>query len=128
MRSYGLFLMAIGLVGCGDRGDHGAGDAAVARAPSRGGEVWEADKASDRRAAPATLVAFVNGLHTIVLDGHDVYAGTTRLHASDDSAGTLAVPLSNGLTARLLPAGDAMELRFSSGESVALRKQTRRSK
>ena len=77
MRSFVLVLIAIGLVGCGNRGNHGAGEAAVARAPSRGGEVWETDKASDPRAAPATLVAFVNGLHTIVLDGHDVYAGTT---------------------------------------------------
>jgi 2-methylcitrate dehydratase PrpD len=125
MRSFGLFVMAVGLVGCGE---HRAGESAVARAPSHGGEVWETDKADDRRAAPATLVAFVNGLHTIVLDGHDVYAGSTRLHASDDSAGALAVPLSNGLSARLLQSGDTMELSFSSGESVALRKQTRRSK
>lgn len=125
MRSFGLFVLAAGLAGCGD---HRAGDAAVARAPSHGGQVWETDKASDRRAAPATLVAFVNGLHTIVLDGHDVYAGTTRLRASDDSAGALAVPLANGLSARLVSSGDAMELRFSSGESVPLRKQTRREK
>ena len=125
MRSFGLFMMAVGLAGCGE---HRADEASVARAPSRGGEVWETDKASDRRAAPGTLVAFVNGLHTLVLDGHDVYAGTTRLHASDDSAGALAVPLSNGLSARLLSAGDAMELRFSSGETVALRKQTRSGK
>lgn len=125
MRSFGLFVLAVGLAGCGE---HGAGDAAVTRPPSRGGQVWETDKASDRRVAPATLVAFVNGLHTIVLDGHDVYAGNTRLHASDDSAGALAVPLANGLSARLVSSGDAMELRFSSGESVPLRKQTRREK
>ena len=125
MRSFWLLLLAVGRAACGE---HRASDASVARAPSRGGEVWEADKAGDRRAAPGTLVAFVNGLHTIVLDGHDVYAGTTKLHASDDSAGALSVPLSNGLTARLLPAGDGMELRFSTGESVALRKQARRGK
>jgi hypothetical protein len=125
MRSYGFFLIAAGLAACGDRQ---GGDVSVARAPSRSGQVWEADNAGDSRSASGTVVAFVNGLHTIVLDGHDVYAGTTRLSATTDSAGALAVSLSNGMSARLVPAGDAMEVRFSSGESVALRKQPRRAK
>ena len=120
-----MWLLAIGVAGCGSRGDATAG---AARAPSRSGDVWETDKVADRKAAPATVLAFVNGLHTMVLDGSDVYAGTTRLTTTADTAGGRVVALANGLSARLVPAGDAMELRFTSGESIPLRKQTRKGK
>jgi hypothetical protein len=125
MWRHGLFLMAVGLTACGD---HRGGDAAVARTPSHSGDVWETDQAGERRAAPATVLAFVNGLHTVVVDGNDVYAGTTRLSSTADSAGGRELSLANGLSAHLVPSGDGMELRFSSGESVPLRKQTRRGK
>lgn len=125
MRKHWVWMLAIAVVGCGKHGDSGA---SVAAAPSHAGDVWEADKASDRKAAPATVIAFVNGLHTVVVDGNDVYAGTTRLETKEVSAGGRAVMLSNGLAASLVPAGDGMELRFSSGERVAMRKQVRRGK
>ena len=125
MRRHWIWVLAIGIVGCGKHGDAGA---AVAKAPSHSGDVWETDMASDRKEAPATVLAFVNGLHTVVLDGSDVYAGTTRFNTSADTAGGRVVALANGLTARIDPSGDAMELRFSSGERVPLRKQARKGK
>jgi hypothetical protein len=125
MRRLSLFLLAIGVAGCGKHGDAGE---AVAKAPSHSGDVWETDKASDRKEAPATVLAFVNGLHTVVLDGSDIYAGTTRFGTSADTGGGRVVALSNGLSARIIPAGDALELRFSTGESVPLRKQSRKGK
>src|SRR5665213_2957307 len=125
MRKQWVWLLAIGAAGCGKHGD---ATAEAARAPSRSGDVWETENAADRKAAPATVLAFVNGLHTMVLDGSDVYAGTTRLSTTTDTAGGRVVALSNGLSARLVPAGDAMELRFASGESISMRKQTRKGK
>ena len=125
MRRYGWILMALGVIGCGK---HSGGDATVAKAPRSAGDVWETDNAADRQSAPATVLAFVNGLHAMVVDGKDVYAGTTRLSTTADSAGGRLVVLGNGLTAQLTPAGDGMELRFSSGERVPLRKQVRRGK
>jgi hypothetical protein len=117
-----LIPMAIGLAGCGKHGDSGA---EIARAPSHSGDVWETDRTTDRKAAPATVLAFVNGQHVMVLDGNDVYAGTTRLSTTADSAGGRKVKLSNGLDARLVPAGEGLELRFASGESVPMRRQKR---
>jgi hypothetical protein len=125
MRRHWVWMLAIGIVACGKNADAGG---SVAKAPSHSGDVWEADKVSERKEAPATVIAFVNGLHTVVLDGSDVYAGSTRYSTSEDTAGGRDVALSNGLSARIFAAGDAMELRFSSGESVPLRKQTRRGK
>jgi hypothetical protein len=126
MRRHYLFLIALGVAGCGKGGD---ATAEAARAPSRSGDVWETDKAADRKAAPATVIAFVNGLHTMVVDGDDIYAGTTRLSTTKDSTGDArVVTLSNGLAARLIRAGDGLELRFTSGESIPMRKQTRRGK
>lgn len=121
MRKHVLILLAVVLAGCGKHGDAGT---EVARAPSHSGDVWEADQLDDRQSAPATVIAFVNGLHVVVLDGSDVYAGTTRLSTRSDSGGR-ALSLSNGLGARITPAGDAMELRFTSGERMTMRKQKR---
>jgi hypothetical protein len=125
MRRHWVWMLAIGAIACGKHGDSGA---SVAAAPSHAGDVWEADKASDRKTAPATVIAFVNGLHTVVVDGNDVYSGTTRLSTTEDSAGGRTVKLANGLAASFDPAGDGMELRFSSGEKVPMRKQQRRTK
>jgi hypothetical protein len=125
MRNHWMVLVALGVAACGKRSDAGT---EVARAPSRSGDVWETDKTGDRKDAPATVLAFVNGLHTLVLDGSDVYAGNTRLSTTKDTAGGRMLALSNGLAATLVPAGDGLELRFTSGEHVAMRKQTRRGK
>jgi len=121
MRIHVLMFIAIVVAGCGRNGDGGK---EVARTPSHAGDVWEADKLEDAAAAPATVIAFVNGLHVVVLDGSDVYAGTTRLSTTSESGGR-ALTLSNGLGAHIVPAGDAMELRFSSGERMTMRKQKR---
>jgi len=119
IRTMPLFLAATALAACGHKDDATQATAA----PSRAGQVWEADHAEDRANAPATLVAFVNGLHVVVLDGDDAYAGMTRLHATSGADGKRTIPLANGLGAELVPVGDVMELRFSSGESLPLRKQ-----
>lgn len=115
-------ILAVGAVGCGRHGD---ATAEVARAPSHSGDVWETDRTDDRATAPAAVLAFVNGLHVMVLDGSDVYAGTTRLSTTSDSAGRM-VTLANGLGAHIAPTSDGMELRFTSGERVPLRRQQKR--
>jgi hypothetical protein len=71
--------------------------------------------------APAALMGFVHGLHTIVLDGDEVLAGMRRLEASGDANGVRALALGGDLTAEIVPAADGFELRFSTGESVRLR-------
>lgn len=103
----------------------GHSDAAphAAAAPSRAGTVWELDRAGDRSVAAASLLAFVNGLDVMVVDGNDLYTGTThRTAATANDVRTVQLP--NGLSAALVPNGDALELRFSSGDSVPLRKRT----
>jgi hypothetical protein len=47
----------------------------------------------------------------------------TRLEAAKGPDGNQTLTLANGLTADLIRAGEAVELRFSSGELVALRKR-----
>jgi len=117
--SRAALLLTMAAVACG----RGGAAASVETPPSRAGQVWEADRAEDRANAPATMLAFVNGLHVMVLDGDDAYAGMTRLHAAPTADGKRAIPLANGLGAELVPVGEVMELRFSSGESLPLRRQ-----
>lgn len=114
---------AAALIGCGQSGDAGP---AIARAPARVGQVWETDRAADRAAAPAALLAFVNGVHVMVLDGNEAFAGMTRLTAERGADGGRTLKLSNGLDARLVPAGETIELRFSSGETIPMRKRDNR--
>jgi|GEM_PF-1853137 len=116
-----LVLSVAALGGCG-RDDGSRSE--VARVPKSAGVVWELDSAASRSAAPAALIAYVNGLHVLVIDGGDVYAGMTRLKAVSAPGGAWELRLSDGLTARLTPAGDAMELAFSSGERIGMRKRS----
>jgi hypothetical protein len=109
---------ALLLAACG-----GGESASVARAPARSGDVWELDRAEDRATAQAALLAYVNGLHVMVLDGNTAYAGMTRLEAAKGTDGNQTLTLANGLKAELVRAGEAVELRFSSGELVPLRKR-----
>lgn len=113
-------LAAASLPGC-----RGSGDASqsVASVPSRSGDVWEADSTASRAAAPATLLAFVNGVHVVLLDGADAYAGTQALESSAGEGTTRTLHVADGLTAQLVPVGDALDMRFSSGEHVLLRKR-----
>ncbi len=108
-------------LGCGGSGGPN-GDAA--RAPARAGEVWEVDRPDDRAGAPAALLAYVSGLHLMVLDGDQAFAGMTRLAARAKPGGGRTLQLSPSLEAELAPTVDGLELRFSSGETVPMRKKT----
>ncbi len=114
-------VVAILLAGCG--GGDGASGSEAARAPSRAGAVWEVDSATSRAAAPAVLLAYVNGLHVVVVDGGDIYTGMTRRKAASTPDGGWELQLGNGLTAELRPDGDAMQLAFSSGEKIGMHKR-----
>lgn len=105
---------------CG-RADGGEG--ATARAPSRAGEVWELDGGADRATAPAAFLAYLHGLHVIVLDGSRLYAGMNRLEGSRGPDGNRVFALAGGLEATLIPTGDRLELRFSTGETIPLRRR-----
>lgn len=112
--------LALALGACG-RGGNSSGT----RAPARSGEVWEIDRAAGRPAMPGAVLAYVNGLHLIVVDGNEIYAGMTSLKAEARSDGGRAIKLSNGLEAVLTPAGDdRMRLSFSTGEAVDLCRKT----
>lgn len=103
----------------------GGADAApeAAKAPARAGEVWAVDDAGDRADSPAAMLAFAHGLHAIVLDGDDVYAGMTRLRVAGDG-GDRRIALGAGGEAVLVRAGDSLSLRFPSGETIALQRDT----
>ena len=62
----------------------------------------------------------------VVVDGDDAYAGMTRLRAAKGADGARTFALANGLTAELAPVGEVMELRFSSGETLPMRRQPER--
>jgi hypothetical protein len=104
----------------------GGGGAAgpAAEVPSSGGTVLVMDGGT-RTTAPAALLGFVYGLHTIVLDGDRIFAGMSRLETTEAAGGGHVITLSDGLTAQLVPAGDGFELRFSTGEAIALHRQHR---
>lgn len=114
-----VLLVLLSNWGCGKKGSQEA-----ASVPTRSGEVWEVDSSAGRAAMPGATLAYVNGLHVMVIDGDEVYAGMTRLKAQRRSGGARALKLSNGLEAEIVPAGEQRaELRFSSGEAVALRRR-----
>ncbi len=115
-------ILVLAASGCDKAGTSGT---EVSTAPSRAGEVWEIDRVADRAAAPAAVAAYVNGLHVMVLDGDDAYAGMTRLRATAGGNGARVLKLASGGEVQLASAGDAIELRFSGGESIPLRKQQR---
>lgn len=121
---YGFFIWIVGVVAACDSGAESAQP--VSRAPAKSGEVWELDRSVGREGSPAAMLAYVNGLHVLVLDGNEVYAGMTRLRAEKGPGEGRTLTLSDGLTAELAPAGDAMALRFSSGESIPMRRREAR--
>ena len=101
----------------------GAGADDAARAPARSGDVWEVDAANDRDAAQGALLAFVSGTHVLLVDGDDTYAGMRRTHGGKAPDGGQPLALGGGIEATLAPSGDAMQLRFASGETLALHKR-----
>jgi hypothetical protein len=114
-------LLCLALVACSSGATPGA---APAKTPSRSGDLLEVASPEDRATAPGAVLAFVNGLHTVVVDGKDAYAGQMRLTGASTDSG-LALPLPGSLTATLVPAGDGFQLTFSSGESVAMHRRAK---
>lgn len=116
-------VLAVGLIAaCG--GDGGAAE--TSRAPERSGEVWEVDRVEDRAVAEAALLAYVSGLHVVVLDDDDAFAGMTRLRLTNGDGGGRSITLANGVGAQIVPAGEVLELRFAGGQTVPLRRQAPR--
>lgn len=113
--------LAMWLASCGS--DAGAASGDTARVPERSGDVWEIERPDDRTTAPGAMLAYLHGLHVVVLDGDNAYAGMTRLRGERDADGTVAFILADGLTASLTPVGEGMELGFSTGETVTLMKR-----
>ena len=123
-RAPSALLLSTALAACGGAG---GGDApAAAAAPARAGTVWEVDSVDDRAAAPAALQAFVYGMHTVVLDDDDAYAGTTRLRGTRANDGSRTFHLAGGVEARLAPAGDGLALRVADGPAIPMRRQPAR--
>jgi hypothetical protein len=111
-------LSAALLVGCGGGGEPGAATAP----PSRSGQVWEVQASEDRAYVPGSIVAFVNGVHVMVVDGDRVYAGMTELTAKNGSGGrTITFP--SGLSADMVSSAQGVEMKFSSGERVTVRQR-----
>jgi hypothetical protein len=101
----------------------GGSTTATGGPPPRRGEVWAVEGPDDDASVPGTIVAFVNGLHVVVVDGDRVYAGMNELQAKPGTGSAKVVTFPSGLTADLTPSAQGMELRFSSGERVLAREK-----
>jgi hypothetical protein len=101
----------------------GASADAPAAAPSRSGDVWELDGGDGRASAKSSLLAFVSGTHVLLVDGNDTYAGMRLTSGGKAPDGGQPLALGGGIEATLAPVGETMELRFASGETLALRKR-----
>jgi hypothetical protein len=108
---------ALVVAGCGG----GAEPGSTAPPPSRAGQVWEVQPSEERAYIPGSIVAFVNGVHVMVVDDDRVYAGMTPLAISNGSNGGKTITFSSGLTAEMVTSAQGAEMRFSSGERVPLR-------
>ena len=107
------------LAGCGGGAEPGSGSATAP--PSRSGQVWEVQASDDRAYVPGSIVAFVNGVHVMVVDGDTVFAGMTPLAAKSGPGGAKTITFASGLTAEMVPSAQGAEMRFSSGERVPVR-------
>jgi hypothetical protein len=113
-----LLTTLVGMTGCKKSGS------ASETVPASAGDLWEVDPTAGRPAMPGALLAYVNGLDVMVVDGDLVYAGMTPLKVEAKPNGVRAIKLAGNLEAELLPISDGkMDLRFSSGESVPMRKK-----
>ena len=108
---------AVVFAGCGGGGEPGSATAP----PARAGQVWEVQPSGDRADIPGAIVAFVNGVHVMVVDDDRVYAGMTTLETKGGSDGAKTITFASGLTADLVPSAQGGEMRFSSGERVSMR-------
>jgi hypothetical protein len=115
------------LAACGGSGPAAEGGGTAARPaapPARAGEAWELAGAGVADApSPAEVAAFVEGLHSIVLDGDRVYAGGNRHDAARQDDGSLSIALQSGLQARLARDGDAYLLHLGDGDPARLQRR-----
>jgi hypothetical protein len=117
----GVSAALLGALGCG--GSDVPEDGNTARPPASAGQVWEVDHPDEPTGNPGALQAFVSGLHVVVVDGNELYAGMTRLDGTPKAGGSLVFQLSRGRTAELASAAEGLEIRFSTGEMVSLKKR-----
>lgn len=122
IRSFVFASSMLCLTACGGGGGGAGAGAAESAAPppARGGEVWAVQNPDDRAATAGAIVAFVNGIHVMVVDDEQIYAGMTELTAKSGAGGGRTIAFPSGLSADLVPAGQGAELRFSTGERVAV--------
>jgi hypothetical protein len=111
-----ILLVSAASAACGHGADTGT-PGAIAAPPTRRGDVWEIQTPAERASVPGSIVAFVNGVHVMVVDGDQIYAGMTTL-ATKRGANGRTITFPSGLTADLVSSGQSAELRFSSGERV----------
>ena len=111
------------LLGAGAACGGGGSADAPAAPPSRSGDVWELDSIDDRARTKAALLAFVSGTHVLLVDGNDTYAGMRLTSGGKAPDGGQPLALGGGIEATLAPSGEAMQLRFASGETLPLRKR-----
>jgi hypothetical protein len=104
---------ALMVTGCGGSSEPGAATAP----PSRSGQVWEI-QGDDRAYNAGSIVAFVNGVHVMVVDGDRIYAGMTELTTKSGTGGAKTITFASGLSAEMVPSGQGAEMRFSTGERV----------
>ncbi len=125
---WSLSLLACAwLAGCGGSSPGTGADAGtgrVADTPARAGEVWTlAEARVSDTPSPASIAAFVEGLHSFVLDGDRVYAGSVRHDGTRQADGSLLITLSGGTQARLVKDGEGYALHLGDGEPARLEKQ-----
>lgn len=115
------------LAACGGSGPAAGDEAADARpapTPERAGEAWElADAGVADAPSPAAVAAFVEGLHSIVIDGDRLYAGSMRHDGKRQQDDSLLFALPGGLQARLARDGEGHVLHLGDGEPVPLQRR-----
>jgi len=89
------------------------------RTPARGGDLLAIPAEASRESDEAAVLAFVHGLHVMVVDGGNAFVGQSRLAGSRGEAGQV-FDLGGGLSATLARAGEAWQLTFSNGTSVPM--------
>ncbi len=116
-------LAACGLMALAACSEAGGDSNEATGVPSRSGDVWVLDSAGSQSAASAALLAFVSGTHVLVVDGDETFAGMQVTHGGKAPDGGQPLTLSGGIDATLAPSGNAMRLKFASGETMPLRKR-----
>jgi hypothetical protein len=119
--SMAITALIASIVACSGSSESGHG---ASPPPSRSGQVWEIDSASNRSTAAGSMVAFANGLHVLVVDGDDIYAGMQKLKSSPGPDGSRLVMLADGDTAVFRPSANGINILFSNGDTVHMHLQS----